>query len=80
MERLNGEQVYYVKDNGVGFDEKYQEKLFKPFERLHNDPRFEGTGIGLATVARAVQKMGGEVWANSSPGEGATFFFKLGRC
>jgi len=80
VERLNGEPVYYVKDNGVGFDEKYREKLFRPFERLHNDPRFEGTGIGLATVARAIHKMGGEVWANSAPGEGATFYFKLGRC
>ena len=72
--------VYHVSDNGIGFDESYSDKLFRPFERLHNDERFKGTGIGLATVARAVERMGGDVWATSSPGQGAKFYFALDRC
>ena len=72
--------VYHVSDNGIGFDESYSDKLFRPFERLHNDERFKGTGIGLATVARAVKRMGGDVWATSSPGQGAVFYFTLERC
>ena len=72
--------VYHVSDNGIGFDESYSDKLFRPFERLHNDERFKGTGIGLATMARAVERMGGDVWATSSPGQGAIFYFALDRC
>ena len=79
-ERDEERRVYFVKDNGVGFDEKYSDKLFKPFERLHNDKRFEGTGIGLATVYRAISRMGGEIWAHSTPGQGSTFFFTLESC
>jgi light-regulated signal transduction histidine kinase (bacteriophytochrome) len=76
-QRSDTEHVMFIRDNGVGFDPQEASRLFQPFQRLHSEQEFSGSGIGLASVARIILRHGGRVWAQATPGEGACFFFAL---
>src|SRR5439155_18522351 len=75
--RIEGRRVLAIRDNGAGFEMKDANRLFAPFQRLHSDREFAGTGMGLASVQRILDRHGARVWAESAPAQGSTFFFEL---
>ena len=75
VENGTSTSIYYIKDNGIGFEQKYSDRIFNVFERLNPDPEFEGSGIGLSIVKRAIEIQNGSIWVNSGVGKGSTFFF-----
>jgi light-regulated signal transduction histidine kinase (bacteriophytochrome) len=78
MEQTDRGPAYYVRDNGIGFDPSHSATLFQPFLRLHSEDEYAGSGVGLATAARIIERHHGEIWAIGQPGVGATFYFTLG--
>ena len=73
----NGEDVFYIQDNGIGFDMKFHDKIFEIFQRLHLAEDYAGTGVGLALVRKAIERLGGKVWATSEIGKGSIFYMDI---